>query len=179
MKRKFLLIFLLLAFINMLPAFDNKTAQISFTAGLLANIGFTSSPVGEDDYLKPTELSGANALFEFTTSAENYNVLSAGSFYIYYQIFTPYQLKVYAEITPLKAQDGSNASDVYWTDSSDSITDVAGSNGFLIFEDNGTDKTKPRAGSKMISPVIEGENLNSIEWRVEYEGTITLKVVVG
>lgn len=177
-KRVMSILFFFFISIYFLSAVEPRTAYISFTSGLVANVGFTDSPIGEDDYLKPKELSGESAVFTFESSAENYDILRAGSFYIYYQIFTPYRLKVYASVTPLNSTDGAGQS-VNWRDSSGTISDdKSDSYGYLIFDDGG-DINKPRADSKIVSPIIDGENLNSIDWESSYEGTITLKVVVG
>lgn len=178
MKRKIFMLFLLLLCYGLAADYDPKTAQISFTAGLIANLGFTSSPVGENDYIKPIELTGDSARFEF--EPVTYTSLSAGPFYIYYQIFTPHQLKIYAEKSPLRPVAGSIGSEVEWIDSAGTITGTPDEYGYLIFDDSDSSKRgKPRVDSVMVSPVIQGENLNSINWDSSYEGTITLKVVVG
>ena len=97
--RKAVLIISLFLLCTIVSAEDyRREAQISFTAGLVANVGFTASPVSKDNYIKPVELSGENSVFEFRGSSNNYNALSTDSFYIYWQIFSPYQLKIYAEI---------------------------------------------------------------------------------
>ena len=179
MNRKIFILFLFLLCYGLAADYDPKTAQISFTAGLIANLGFTSSPVGEQDYIKPTELTGDSARFEF--EPVTYTLLSTDPFYIYYQIFTPHQLKVYAEISPLSPVSGSTGTTIEWTDSSGTITGSPDEQyGYLIFEDAEADKrTKPRVDSVLISPVIEGDDLDLINWDSSYEGTITLKVVVG
>ena len=94
--RKAVLIISIFLLCTIVSAEDyRREAQISFTAGLVANVGFTASPVSKDNYIKPAELSGENSVFEFSGSTNNYNVLSTDSFYIYWQIFSPYKLKIY------------------------------------------------------------------------------------
>lgn len=177
--RKAVLIISLFLLCTIVSAEDyRREAQISFTAGLVANVGFTASPVSKDNYIKPVELSGENSVFEFRGSSNNYNALSTDSFYIYWQIFSPYQLKIYAEIEPLKPTGGEGNA-VTWTDAAGTISGTRDTYGYLIFGDEATDRSEPRVDSKMVSPVIEGENLDLLDWNKTYTGSIVLKVVVG
>ena len=129
-KKVMSILFFFFISIYFLSAVEPRTAYISFTSGLVANVGFTDSPIGEDDYLKPKELSGESAKFTFESSAENYDILRAGSFYIYYQIFTNEQLNIYATATPLTIVGTDNQ--VSWTDSVDTLN--CDSNKKLIFQ---------------------------------------------
>ena len=171
MKHKIMiLVSFMLIFVVSLHA---KTAQISYTAGLVANIGFTNENVGENDFLKPVEID-PNDKIVFAVG-ENFDRLIAPSFRIYYQIFCPYGISIYADIEPLSA---TGLTPIPWKDSAGTISGSKTENGYLIYSDVAKSGLTPRSNSKMISPVVT--EVDNISWSdgVEYKSTIKLKVVV-
>ena len=151
-----------------------KGAQITFSAGLVANIGFTYENVGENDFIRPTEISSGTVL-DFGITGNTLDRVSAPSFNIYYQIFCPYPLEIYADVSPLKPESGDS---ITWTDAAGTIIGDPDPNyGYLIYKDESEAYAKrgPRSDSKMVSPVIM--DVDDIKWETEYTSTIQLRIV--
>lgn len=136
MKKVFTFVFLLTIVLNVVLGETKEyqdSVQVSFTAGIVGNFGFSTSAVNST--VKPSDIE--NGLIEFTRDSKSNNY-TTNRYYIYYQIFTNEQLNIYATATPLTIEGTDNQ--VSWTDSVDTLN--CDSNKKLIFPNISADNKK-------------------------------------
>ena len=85
MKKVFTFVFLLTIVLNVVLGETKEyqdSVQVSFTAGIVGNFGFSTSAVNST--VKPADIE--NGLIEFTRDSKSNNY-TTNRYYIYYQIF--------------------------------------------------------------------------------------------
>ena len=111
--KRIALILIVLILSSSLFAADREyqdSVSVSFIAGIMANFGFSTQPVSPT--VKPTTTIPDDTIkFEYRPESQDY---ATDVYYIYYQIFTPENLKLSVQATPLSCDDSSVL--MNWTD---------------------------------------------------------------
>ena len=151
-----------------------KSASISFTAGVIANFGFTTSTVSPNNYIKPAEIS-SGTVYKFGITDGSYNRLSAPAFNFYYQIFCRNPVCIEANVTPL-ISNSNPAFSIPWSDASGTFSEVINQEMNIELYTEVGESDSPRAGSKRIEPIIT--DIDDINWDDTYATTIELRLIV-
>ena len=141
---------------------DERVANISFSANLVANFGFTQSPDGYNSDVP------ADTVIEFSDYDSGTNRIRTGVYYVYWQIFSD-KVRLSVTATDLSGTNSSGqAASVAWED----VYGRLNYNSPYIFYEPGY----PEDQKKNILPFrLQINNPASVDWSVEnYTGTITL-----
>ncbi len=178
MIRKILLIMLIMLGICISAyAVTTEYAQnipVSFTFDVVANYGFTGRKVL--GYVKP---DGIDDVY-FQLDRHNSTLKTTG-FWMYYQIFTPENVKLVLDVGNFKNSKGADASDISFV-SEDVYYDVERDSS-VHFESG---KQYTLLNKRSDSPYFDSFNmmfiiddLSKIDWADEYTAVLTLTMVVG
>lgn len=174
MKKNIIFTFLLVIILGTLSGETHEyqdSVEVSFTAGLVGNFGFSTSAVNST--VKPTDIT--NGLIEFTRDSRTNNY-TTDQYYIYYQTFTNEHLNIYATATPLTI--AGTDSRVSWVDSAGELR--CDNSKILIFSNIYADKKK--FDSVPFRLVITEESISNSTGFFEateekpFSGTITITI---
>ena len=168
MKKLLLMLLILLLALSSISALNEDLSDaitINFTAGLVANVGFSSRYVSSMVYPSSDILSEAVS-FTLDTST---GYFSTGPFYVFAQVFSP-NITVDISGAPLTYGDNNSLS---WTNTTTDLT--LSSNRSSVNIVNLSETAEPVSVCKELNLQIDGLT-DSTDWNGEYTGTLTLNI---
>ena len=146
---------------------------IDFTAGLIANLGFTSKSVSSMIYPSDTILTDSLA-FTFNPATERFET---GTFYVFCQVFSPDVSSVSLKGTRLKSDSETSSIEIEWIDTINQLKFTTTDTGYeatIIGSETSVEPPKLYCYEMnlQISRIPEGA-----DWSKAYSGSLTLNIV--
>lgn len=167
MKKLLLLLLILLLALSSISALNEDLTDaitINFTAGLVANVGFSSRYVSSMVY-PSSDILSETVSFTLDTST---GYFSTGPFYVFAQVFSP-NITVDVSGAPLTYNNDS----LSWTNTTTDLT--LSSNGSSVNIVTLSGEAEPVSVCKELNFQID-KLTDSTDWNGEYTGTLTLNI---
>lgn len=177
MKRIFLLILLIFILISSAFAIASEPSEVlelNFTAGLIANMGFSSQNVNGMIYPSSSILKEGKT-FEFNRSTEGFET---GDFYVFCQVFSSDIKAITLRGEPLKNLNDENSAALNWQNTTGAKFSSSSDNQLNLYtkdtsNDNGF---SPMYNSVMLNLRL-GDITSGISWSDSYSGQLILNIV--
>lgn len=168
-----------------LNATPSTSIELNFTAGLIANMGFTSRKV-EGMIYPSANILNENRSFSFN---EKTGKFETGDFYVFCQVFSAdiSEIKLSGEALTLSNNDTTNANDssIGWVNttadaSSFSSSSEDGENEAILYSYSKSDSESFSPDYRCLMLNLRLEDISeNVAWDAEYSGSLTLTIVAG